>query len=175
MLVSVVIPTINEAEWIRAAVASVRRDYTDNEVEIIVVDGGSVDGTPRLVPDGEVVIESAPGRAIQMNRGARVAAGDILVFCHADTLVPPSWREAVVEVLRRPGASVRHPDTPDRLTDRGARATDGNRLTKAAALIHWELDKAIFRVTLFGRRSDRLTVSPRGHTVSFEPASDLLD
>lgn len=105
MLVSVVIPTINEAEWIRAAVASVRRDYTDNEVEIIVVDGGSVDGTPRLVPDGEVVIESAPGRAIQMNRGARVAAGDILVFCHADTLLPPSWREAVVDVLRRPEVS----------------------------------------------------------------------
>lgn len=56
------------------------------------MDGGSSDGTPDLVPQDEGLIHSPPGRAVQMNRGASVAHGQILVFCHADSRLPADWR-----------------------------------------------------------------------------------
>ncbi len=70
-------------------------------MEILVVDGGSTDGTPALVPANEGLITSPPGRAAQMNRGASAARGEILLFCHADSRLPPGWRQPVVSALRR--------------------------------------------------------------------------
>lgn len=105
MLVSVIIPALNEAGNIRQAVAAARRDYTPAEVEVIVVDGGSTDGTPDLVPPGVTLVRSPRGRAVQMNRGAAASRGEILVFCHADSQLPAGWREAVIEALSRPGVS----------------------------------------------------------------------
>ena len=105
MLVSVIIPALNEAGNIRKAVAAARRDYSPGEVEIIVVDGGSTDGTPDLVPLDVTLIRSRRGRALQMNRGAAASQGEILAFCHADSQLPPGWREAVVETLSQPGVS----------------------------------------------------------------------
>ena len=61
MLVSVIIPALNEKANIQRCVADARRDYTHDEVEIIVVDGGSVDGTPDLVPGDEMVLAHAAG------------------------------------------------------------------------------------------------------------------
>ena len=72
-------------------------------MEILVVDGGSTDGTPDLVPADEHLIHSPPGRAVQMNRGASAARGQILLFCHADSRLPAGWRQPVVSALRRPG------------------------------------------------------------------------
>lgn len=103
MLVSVVIPALNEAERIADTVAAARRTYTRDQVELIVVDGGSSDGTPEQVPGDAVVIRSARGRAVQMNRGAAAARGALLVFCHGDTCLPHGWREAVVAAVSRPG------------------------------------------------------------------------
>jgi rSAM/selenodomain-associated transferase 2 len=112
MLVTVVIPTLNEAQNIAACIAAARCGgeggacYTPAQVEILVVDGGSHDGTLDLVPTGAAATLSAPrGRAVQMNRGAAAAQGEILIFCHGDTRLPPGWREAVVEALVRPGVS----------------------------------------------------------------------
>jgi len=105
MRVSVVVPVLNEAERIGACVASARRDYSRDEVEIIVVDGGSSDGTGQRVPVGEKVICSPRGRALQMNRGAEESSGEVLVFCHGDTLLPLGWREGVLQALERPGVS----------------------------------------------------------------------
>jgi rSAM/selenodomain-associated transferase 2 len=105
MLVSVIIPALNEAENIARTVRAARRDYAAEEVEIVVVDGGSRDGTPDLVPSGARLIRSPRGRAVQMNRGAQASGGEILVFCHADSQLPCGWREAVLQALERPGTS----------------------------------------------------------------------
>ncbi len=86
MQVSVIIPTLNEATALPDLLnrlASLRGAAN----EIIVVDGGSSDGTPQLAHGlADKVLETAPGRAMQMNAGAAVAGGDMLWFVHADTL-----------------------------------------------------------------------------------------
>lgn len=69
------------------------------------MDGGSSDGTPDLVPKDELLMQSPPGRAVQMNRGASVARGRVLVFCHADSRLPAGWRQPVIDALSRPGVS----------------------------------------------------------------------
>ena len=104
-LVSVVIPALNEAEQIGETIAAARRDYGVDEVEVIVVDGGSTDGTPDLVPPSATLARAPRGRAAQMNHGACLAHGEALVFCHADTQLPPGWREAVLEALECPGVA----------------------------------------------------------------------
>ena len=105
MLVSVIIPALNEADNIQQTITAARRDYVPDEVEIIVVDGGSTDGTPDLVPPDVTLIQSPRGRAVQMNRGAAVSHGEILIFCHADSQLPAGWREVVIETLSQPGVS----------------------------------------------------------------------
>jgi rSAM/selenodomain-associated transferase 2 len=65
-------------------------------VEVIVVDGGSTDGTVQMALEwGVGVVESDKGRAAQMNAGAAEAAGHILLFLHADTLLPTGWADRV--------------------------------------------------------------------------------
>ncbi|MBN1247300.1 MAG: TIGR04283 family arsenosugar biosynthesis glycosyltransferase [Anaerolineae bacterium] len=105
MLVSVIIPSLNEAETIRQCLLAARRDYPPTTVELIVVDGGSRDGTPDLAAGEARVIHSPRGRATQMNRGAAKASGDVLVFCHADVQLPAGWREAVLAALQGHGVS----------------------------------------------------------------------
>jgi rSAM/selenodomain-associated transferase 2 len=105
MLVSVIIPTLNEEGFILDAIRAARQDYAPDEIEIIVVDGGSQDGTLQLIPPGVQVLQSKSGRATQMNKGAANAKGDIFVFCHADSRLPQGWREAVVEKLNQPDVS----------------------------------------------------------------------
>jgi rSAM/selenodomain-associated transferase 2 len=104
-LVSVIIPVLNEAGSIETCIAAARRDYAPDEVEMIVVDGGSSDGTPDRIPPTATLIRSPRGRAVQMNRGAAASQGVILVFCHADSQLPAGWREAVIEALSLPGVS----------------------------------------------------------------------
>ncbi len=103
--VSVIIPTLDEAREIGRTVAAARRGYLRPEVEVVVADGGSRDGTAELAPDDVAVVHAPRGRAVQMNRGAAAAHGQILVFCHADTRLPAGWREAVVRALGQPGVS----------------------------------------------------------------------
>ena len=82
--VSIIIPVLNEAERIEHLLASLPAG-----VEIIVVDGGSRDGSAlKAAQFGARVVHSARGRALQMNAGAAVASGDILLFLHADTELP---------------------------------------------------------------------------------------
>jgi rSAM/selenodomain-associated transferase 2 len=103
-LISVIIPALNEAEGIEACLASARQ--TGYPIEIIVVDGGSTDGTEELARGaGASVLTCVPGRAGQQNAGARMAVGEILLFLHADTRLPEGWAETVLEVLSRPGVA----------------------------------------------------------------------
>lgn len=94
MRISVVIPALDEAARIAAAVASA------GACEVIVVDGGSGDDTiARARAAGAAVCEAERGRARQMNAGARRATGDVLLFLHADTRLPPDFAAAVAGAL----------------------------------------------------------------------------
>lgn len=88
MIVSVIIPMLNEASQLPALLDSLG-SFPGRMCEVIFVDGGSSDGSSQLARAGGYnVIGSGPGRACQMNAGAHAACGDILLFLHADTLLP---------------------------------------------------------------------------------------
>jgi rSAM/selenodomain-associated transferase 2 len=96
MLVSVVIPTLNEEANLPV---TLRQLAERADVELIVVDGGSTDGSREVARrHTPYVFLSHPGRARQMNEGARHATGDILLFLHADTFLLPG---AIDEIQRR--------------------------------------------------------------------------
>jgi rSAM/selenodomain-associated transferase 2 len=87
VFLSIVVPTLNEAGGIAAALA--RLAPFRPGAEVIVVDGGSEDATVEAArPLADRVITSERGRARQMNAGAAIARGDVLVFLHADTALP---------------------------------------------------------------------------------------
>ena len=87
MRISIIIPTLNEAEHIESTLMCLEPFRQDGH-EVIVVDGGSQDATVHLAKDkADSVITCAPGRALQMNVGARKANGDVLWFLHADSHV----------------------------------------------------------------------------------------
>lgn len=96
MSVSVVIPALDEAERIAAAVASAR----EPGVEVVVVDGGSRDATAeRARAAGARVIASAPGRARQLAAGVAATQGDALVFLHADSRLPAGFAASIERAL----------------------------------------------------------------------------
>jgi rSAM/selenodomain-associated transferase 2 len=104
-MLSVIVPVLNEAAHIERTLTELAR--TCPGAEVIVVDGGSTDGTMDLVRRflRATLIEAARGRAQQMNAGARIAAGSALLFLHADTTLPPGAQEAIQEALRQPGVA----------------------------------------------------------------------
>ena len=92
-MISIIIPTYNEADYISKTIALLKKNDTAGLVEeIIISDGGSTDGTCHI-DDNDVLVLYSPnkGRAAQMNFGARHATGKILYFIHADTLPPPGF------------------------------------------------------------------------------------
>ena len=96
------IPTREEADRIAHAIESARAP----EVEVIVVDAGSHDGTrERALAAGARVLVSEPGRARQLATGASAADADVLLFLHADTRLPASWAGAVREALGDPAVA----------------------------------------------------------------------
>jgi uncharacterized protein len=101
--ISVVIPAVNEAKGIKGAIRSARSAAVE---EILVVDGGSTDGTRDLAESaGARIIDGIPPRACQANQGAVEAAGDVLLFLHADTRLPENFAGGVRDALRPPSVS----------------------------------------------------------------------
>lgn len=101
MAISIIIPTLNEAAHLGATLALTR---TTAVCEVIVVDGGSADGTVDLaLAAGARVLLTNANRARQMNTGARNATGDVLLFLHADTLLPADFAEHIERILAQPG------------------------------------------------------------------------
>jgi rSAM/selenodomain-associated transferase 2 len=99
--ISVIIPALDEEAQLAEAVASARAPGVG---EIIVVDGGSRDATVHVARQhADLVLTAARGRAAQMNAGAFVARGDVLLFLHADTRLPPGFDSAVLDALADPG------------------------------------------------------------------------
>lgn len=98
---SIIVPMLDEAAGILSLLESLR-DWRDNGVEIIVVDGGSTDGSREIAaPLASLLLTSRRGRAHQMNAGATRASGDILLFLHADTRLPPQALEHIADALAR--------------------------------------------------------------------------
>jgi rSAM/selenodomain-associated transferase 2 len=97
-VVSVIIPTLNEAGIIEDTLKSLPGGVH----EVIVADGGSSDATPEIASSLAHVIEAPRGRASQMNAGAAVATGDVLLFLHADTRLPHDALAAIARALREP-------------------------------------------------------------------------
>jgi rSAM/selenodomain-associated transferase 2 len=99
--VSVIVPILNEASLLRDFLLRVRS--LDPRLEIIVVDGGSLDGSASIARSlaDEVVVGSA-GRASQMNAGAAIARGEALWFLHADSSPPSNAVQKIRATLSRP-------------------------------------------------------------------------
>ena len=98
---SVIVPTLNERACLAATLDALTLAPGD---ELIVADAGSTDGTPDIARRfTSQVYQSPRGRARQMNHGARHARGDVLLFLHADTLLPADGLDAVRRALQQPG------------------------------------------------------------------------
>lgn len=99
MKLSIIIPTLNEAEHIENTLSQLQA-LRQKQHEIIVVDGGSNDNTVELArPLSDCIIQSKPGRAIQMNTGAEYATGDVYWFLHGDTLAPKNADRIIEQQL----------------------------------------------------------------------------
>ncbi|MDH3733425.1 MAG: TIGR04283 family arsenosugar biosynthesis glycosyltransferase [Gemmatimonadota bacterium] len=101
---SAVIPTLDEAREIAETLSRASRALGP-EAELIVVDGGSEDRTLEIARRYGTVLETGAGRGRQLATGAEAARGDILVFLHADTWLPPGTGATIERAIRR-GAEV---------------------------------------------------------------------
>lgn len=101
--ISIIIPVLNEAECLgerlQALQALRRRGH-----EVIVIDGGSRDGTTDQIEGrADRVLETSARRSVQMNAGARVANGEVFWFLHADTRVPPDADRLLLDAISNSG------------------------------------------------------------------------
>lgn len=102
--ISIVMPVLNEAAGIEAVLRPLQA-LRAHGVELVVADGGSSDGTAAMAaPWADAVVCTARGRARQMNAGAARARGDLLLFLHADTLLPPDAERLVLGAVERGAA-----------------------------------------------------------------------
>ncbi len=100
--VSIVIPTLNAAEVLPATLGCLGEGLEAGLIrELILSDGGSTDGTPRLGEEAGAMVVSGPaGRGTQLRRGAEWAGGEWLLFLHADTCLGDGWSAALLDHLR---------------------------------------------------------------------------
>jgi rSAM/selenodomain-associated transferase 2 len=101
--ISVVIPVLNEGENINRLIGHLRALPSDGEPEIVVVDGDPGKSTITAIEHGRVVtVTAGPGRASQMNAGAALASGDVVLFLHADTFLPWNAFELIADAMEDP-------------------------------------------------------------------------
>lgn len=109
-MLSIIIPVLNEAETITELLNYLSENLSgENEAEIIVVDGGSNDGTQNIIlafkPNRFLkpvrFIESDKGRAKQMNKGAQMANGEVFYFLHADSFPPKNFDRYILSEVKK--------------------------------------------------------------------------
>ena len=98
---SIIVPVYNEGQGIVAFLESLQ-PLRNNGHQLIVIDGGSQDQSAELAkPLTDKVLTSEPSRAAQMNAGAKLAEGDVLIFLHADTSLPKGALALIEAALGR--------------------------------------------------------------------------
>lgn len=130
--ISVILITLNEVAVVGRCLAYLQLEaMADGAVEVIVSDGGSTDGTVEVARAYAPVVIAPGGRAIGLNAGAAMASGEILLFLHADTLLPPGAFDAVRDALRDPATvggrfrlSLDNPGLPFRIVGAAINARD---------------------------------------------------
>ena len=99
MRYSIIMPVLNEEAVLERYLLPLTQQCAHHDYELLIVDGGSTDATVTIAKCYGTVIHSARGRATQMNCGAKAAQGDILLFLHADTLLPDNAFDAIEQVF----------------------------------------------------------------------------
>ena len=132
-LVSIIVPALDAAASLPATLAALAEGRARGLIgEVLVIDGGSRDATPRLAEAcGARVVEAARGRGNQLVAGAAAATGEWLLFLHADTRLGPGWAEAVGAFIARPENARRAGYFRYRLDDPAAAAR------RLEALVAW--------------------------------------
>lgn len=101
-MISIIIPVYNEDAVIAQNIFRVTQACATDQVEIIIVDGGSTDETISLAQKSGVdVVKSGKGRAKQMNSGAAIAKGEILYFLHADSIPPLYFDQSILNAYQK--------------------------------------------------------------------------
>lgn len=98
MRLSVIVPVYNESDNVVKIIDQIISKSERNS-EIIIVDGGSTDGSIESVKITKNirVVNSTKGRAVQMNKGAKAASGEVLLFLHADSILPPKFDVKIID------------------------------------------------------------------------------
>ena len=92
------IPVLNEEKTIQRTIKML--EELEGDREVVFVDGGSTDGTTRLIPAHYKQVKSPKGRALQMNAGAKYATGEILLFLHSDSLLGADSLHRIAECIK---------------------------------------------------------------------------
>lgn len=102
MTVSIIIPTLNEADNIGRLVQHLMKNANEDLRELIVVDGGSTDATQQIAEQSgaQVLVCPKKGRSCQMNAGAKKSTGEVLYFVHADSMPPPTYMSDIQNAIR---------------------------------------------------------------------------
>lgn len=99
MQIAVIIPALNEQANILATLQPLQ-SWRQKGHQVIVVDGGSQDDTVALAePYTDVVVNSSPGRSLQMNLGEEATTADILLFLHADTIIDENADQLIINTI----------------------------------------------------------------------------
>ncbi len=103
-MISIIIPALDEADRINRTIVQIKTTDKNADTEIIVVDGDPSETTLRAIADPDVTkTKASSGRSVQMNAGAEKAAGEILLFLHADTILPETAVRSILDVCRDSG------------------------------------------------------------------------
>lgn len=102
-MISIIIPTYNEADQIEQTISKIYAAKGEHEIEIVVADGGSTDETVSIAKNGKatILLSEQKGRAAQMNKGASVAKGDVLYFLHADSIPPNDFTSQILNAVNK--------------------------------------------------------------------------
>ena len=107
-VISVIIPVYGEADRINRTLDLLKISVSQMlwAIEIIVVDGDPEKSTLQAINDPDIIKTASPaGRGVQMNHGARIATGDLLLFLHADTVLPANALQTILDVCRDKGVA----------------------------------------------------------------------